>query len=212
MNTTISLISLNITPKEIRRFHKTTIVTGPDECWDWKNKGERARFDFFRDGIHIKITAARVAYFLDTGIDPVDMYICHRCDNPRCCNPKHLFPGTPADNVHDMLNKGRQVFTAPYRPNPARGDDHYSRRTPEKMPRGDKHGARLHPERLSRGSKHYSTHLTDQDVNQIRLLARAKIPYREIEEQFNISRATVCRIATGQAWKHVPMPAEQLTS
>jgi len=38
---------------------------------------------------------------------PTDLYILHKCDNPKCCNIEHLFAGTQADNVADMINKGR---------------------------------------------------------------------------------------------------------
>ena len=53
------------------------------------------------------ISVHRAAYAIYHSADPGDMMVCHRCDNPRCCNPKHLFLGTNSDNQVDSLRKGR---------------------------------------------------------------------------------------------------------
>lgn len=51
--------------------------------------------------------AHRMIYTECFGEIPPGMFICHRCDNPPCVNPEHLFVGTPGDNVQDMIAKGR---------------------------------------------------------------------------------------------------------
>jgi len=49
----------------------------------------------------------RVAFEVFTGASPLGMYVCHRCDQPSCIEPGHLFSGTAADNSRDMFDKQR---------------------------------------------------------------------------------------------------------
>jgi hypothetical protein len=81
-------------------------------CWEWVG----ARFDsgygaFKRrvDGEWKQQRAHRVAYELAVRPIPNGMLVCHRCDNPPCCNPLHLFLGSGTDNQQDMIQKGRKA-------------------------------------------------------------------------------------------------------
>lgn len=53
------------------------------------------------------VRSHRVAYVLAHGTIPENMQVCHSCDNPPCCNPKHLFLGTNKDNNNDKVRKMR---------------------------------------------------------------------------------------------------------
>lgn len=77
-----------------------------DGCWNWIGQLNRSGYGTISDK-NKKCTASRVAYELFVGAVPAHLDVCHRCDNPRCVRPDHLFLGTHRDNMQDMLRKGR---------------------------------------------------------------------------------------------------------
>ncbi|MCO5195548.1 MAG: HNH endonuclease [Anaerolineae bacterium] len=79
----------------------------PNRCWLWGASTDRSGYG--KISVHGRmIIATRVVYELATGQSLTrDQVICHRCDNPACCNPAHLFVGSQSDNMDDMHRKQR---------------------------------------------------------------------------------------------------------
>jgi len=85
---------------------------GDNDCWCWNtyiSKSGYGQFKFCYLSKYYQFTASRVSYELKVGLIPDGLLVCHKCDNPKCVNPKHLFLGTQKDNMDDKVNKNRQA-------------------------------------------------------------------------------------------------------
>lgn len=101
--------STNFEPRFWSKVDKTPGLGPNGDCWEWTRHRTEGYGSFEIKGIQYR--SHRIAYSLGNGIKIQDLtkeqLVCHTCDNPPCCNPKHLFLGTNLDNVSDMVTKGR---------------------------------------------------------------------------------------------------------
>lgn len=119
---------LKFTENEATRFVQKVRVNEEkvcegSPCWEWvahRTKGGYGAFSFRG----VQTGAHRLVGGLTTEggrIGSVGVCACHRCDNPGCVSPNHLFIGTELDNIRDCIAKGRNVLPPP----PPSGDKHY---------------------------------------------------------------------------------------
>lgn len=89
------------------RFWERTTKTEPG-CWEWQGWQAGKGYGMI-NYLGKKVYAHRLAWTLFWGPIPNDLHVLHRCDNPLCINPHHLFLGTNLDNIKDCIAKGRKV-------------------------------------------------------------------------------------------------------
>lgn len=110
-----------------QRFWAKVDKREADECWQWTGEINGNGYGVFSIHRGDRIPAHRMAYNL-TYDEPIPNGLlgCHKCDNRWCCNPAHVFPGTIADNIHDMVSKGRQLKGEARSQVASHGENHYN--------------------------------------------------------------------------------------
>lgn len=96
-----------LSPITAARFWSKVSVESANLCWTWRaNKNEKGYGKFQGERAH------RVAFKAVNGDIPDGMFVCHKCDNPGCVNPAHLFLGSAGDNNKDARDKGRSKYVS----------------------------------------------------------------------------------------------------
>lgn len=183
---------------------------GPDACWTWTRRRDKNGYGIVSWKLKAR-RAHRMALQL-SGVDiPNGMLVCHRCDNPPCCNPAHLFLGTAADNTRDMMSKGRNGDSRPK--HPSRGDTHWTRQFPDRVLRGDRHPLRKNPQLIKRGYKNPTVSvknsgegngrakLRQSDLAEIKRLRETGMSQQAIGALFGVKQTAISRLLHGHSWK-----------
>ncbi len=91
--------------EDIKRFR--THIKKTKGCWEWQLRKDKDGYGIFTIKSKSK-KAHRISYEINKKEIPSGMHVLHKCDNPSCVNPAHLFLGTHQDNMVDMAVKGRR--------------------------------------------------------------------------------------------------------
>lgn len=178
----------------VQRFESKFRKRGADECWVWESTMSR-KYGAFGISRTLMVGAHRFSYELYVGPIPPGMYICHRCDNPPCVNPNHLYAGTPADNVRDAVERGglrKGLRKGMIKDETRRKLSEHSRRRRTE-----------HPESFRRGERAPQAKLTEVQVREIRNLLAAGHFQSEVARRFNVSPTAISEIWNRRKWKHV---------
>ncbi len=174
-----------------RFFEKVELAHVEDGCSLWWGYLSKRGYGLFSiDGR--RIGAHRASWEIHNGPIPAGLDVCHKCDNPSCVRPDHLFLGTEQENLDDMKRKGRA----------ATGDRNGVRKHPERVARGDRSGPKLYPEK-HQGAFNGATKLTDHQVVEIRQLSATGTSQAELGRRFKVSAGAVGHIVRGETWKQL---------
>lgn len=156
----------------IERFHEKYIKS--NDCWEWI--GTKLKSKYGHISVYRKlILAHRFSYEIFYGNFPKELHVLHKCDNPSCVRPDHLFLGTNKDNSLDCRKKGRDTC----------------------FKKGKK------PKVDNRGSKSGKAKLSEEKVKDIKIRLKNKETIASIARYYLISPSIISGIKHGYRWGHV---------
>jgi len=145
------------------------------DCWEWAANRHPQGYGLF--WAHPKdVCAHRFSFELANGPIPEGMEICHRCDNPPCVRPSHLFLGTHADNMADCAAKGRAA-------------------------KGERNGRHTKPASTVRGERSGRCKIDDRQLIELRKLSSEGWSTRDLSARFGITTKHVCFIRARPEWR-----------
>lgn len=155
----------------------------PSGCWIWtgarcggQEVGGYGRFRVRQINEHY---AHRFAFRHFNGPVASDKYVCHRCDNPICVNPAHLFLATATENIADARRKNR-------------------------LATGNRHGLAKNPFAAARGNRCPHAKLTGTAVAEIRRRYRPRmVSQQDLANEFGVSREAIREVLKGRSWRHL---------
>lgn len=147
-----------------------------DACWPWKLGRDKDGYGKFWTNGNKTVRSHRYAHAVSYG--PTDLLVLHSCDNPICCNPKHLSAGTQLENRADCKAKGRTAA-------------------------GDRSASRTRPERRPRGAAHPKATMTEETARNVRRLGFEGMRPAAIAKLLGVSKNAASCIVRGLSWRHL---------
>lgn len=150
----------------------TKIIKKDNKCWEFTGFLNKEGYgSFWMNDFMRSIGAHRASWILHNGpIDSSGICVCHKCDNPKCINPDHLFLGEAKDNMKDKVLKNRQA-------------------------RGVSHKCYLYPELILKGDRNPGSKITDIQVEEIRILYKTtNLTYKDLSIIYKLSEHQIGNI------------------
>jgi len=166
-----------------KRFWSKVAIGDDDACWPFIASCNNDGYGNFRFAGRIE-KAHRTVWFLIHGEWPT-AHVLHRCDNPPCCNPHHLFTGTHLENIRDCIAKGRFNPAAKFRPG-----------RPKLKPRTQWTGER-------RGEWCSMAKLLPADVLDIRARYAAGTTQTILAKEYRVDQSAISNIVRRRNWSHI---------